>query len=297
MSNEELVRLIQEGVNVTENLGILYQQNKGLIRLWCRKYVGSGIMDLEDLMQESYFALVGAVNEYNLSDSAKFTSYLKYSIRNQCFRCMEKNQPTVRISNRMFYKIRQYKRLYAEYHDELDPDVVMQTLDITKKDYDLMMQTITNSAYISMDQKAHEDGDTTILDVVGDDHDTLQHIIDLEREEELSHIWDYIEDLNNEREVTILLLRYRLNMSQSEVAKNLGISSSRLGFIERRSLKKLRELEDIQRLADLYDYDCSLSYKTGLKAYKQNGFVSPVELIADKHIELDKRLKAIQDGL
>lgn len=297
MSNEELVRLIQEGVDVTDNLGILYQQNKGLIRLWCRKYVNSGIMDLEDLMQESYFALVGAVNEYNPSDSVKFTSYLKISIRNQCFKCIQKNQPSVNVSNRMFYKIRQYKRLYEEYHGDLNPEVVKQTLDINDKDYDLMMQTIINGSYISMDQKKYDDGDETVLDAVSDDIDTLEHIIDLEREEQLSHIWNYIEDLNNEREVTILLLRYRLNMSQSEVAKNLGISSSRLGFIERRSLKKLRELEDIQRLADLYDYDCSLSYKTGLKAYKQNGFVSPVELIAEKHIDMDQRLKAIQDGL
>ena len=297
MSNEELVRLIQEGVDVTDNLGTLYQQNKGLIKILCKKYIQSGIMDLEDLMQESYFALVSAVNEYNLSDSVKFTSYLKTSIRNQCFRCLEKNQPTVRISNRMFYKIRQYKRLYSEYHDNLDPDVVMQTLDINKKEYDLMMRTIRNGSYISIDRNKYDDSDVTVLDTIGDDHDTLEYIIDLEREEHLSHIWDYIEELDNERETTILLLRYKLNLSQSEVAKNLGISSSRLGYIERRSLKKLRELEDIQRLAELCDYDCGFAYRGGLKTYNENGFVSPVELIAEKHIDLDKRLKAIQDGL
>ena len=32
MTNEELVQMIQEGVNVQENMGILYQQNEGIIR-------------------------------------------------------------------------------------------------------------------------------------------------------------------------------------------------------------------------------------------------------------------------
>ena len=59
MTNEELVRLIQEGVDIQENMGILYKQNEGFIRTTCNPF--SERAELDDLMQEAYFALVDAV--------------------------------------------------------------------------------------------------------------------------------------------------------------------------------------------------------------------------------------------
>lgn len=51
MTNEELVALIQAGVDVQENMGQLYQQNRNFIVGIALPYSKS--CDLDDLMQEA----------------------------------------------------------------------------------------------------------------------------------------------------------------------------------------------------------------------------------------------------
>lgn len=82
MTNEELVALVQEGVSITDNMTMLYEQNKGFIYSVVRKfgyitYVSdschyTGITEIEDLMNESYFGLVKAVERYNPVAGASF---------------------------------------------------------------------------------------------------------------------------------------------------------------------------------------------------------------------------------
>ena len=59
MTNEELVALIQAGVDVQENMGQLYQQNRNFIVGIALPYSKS--CELDDLMQEAYFGLENAV--------------------------------------------------------------------------------------------------------------------------------------------------------------------------------------------------------------------------------------------
>lgn len=58
MSNEEIVQEIQNGINVTENMELLYRQNMPLIRRFIKPY--SHYENMEDLEQESYFGLFSA---------------------------------------------------------------------------------------------------------------------------------------------------------------------------------------------------------------------------------------------
>ena len=59
MTNEELVEQIQNGVNVKENMGLLYEQNIGFITKIVHPF--SAYAEEEDLMQEAYIGLHKAV--------------------------------------------------------------------------------------------------------------------------------------------------------------------------------------------------------------------------------------------
>lgn len=48
MSNEELVSMIQSGIEPQENLGKLYQQNLPILRTICKPY--SHMEDMADLL-------------------------------------------------------------------------------------------------------------------------------------------------------------------------------------------------------------------------------------------------------
>lgn len=78
MSNEELVKLIKQGINVSEYMEQLYIQNKGLIisaikkyRYACQSdYNSTPIIEMDELMNEAYFGLVKAVESYDESQGS-----------------------------------------------------------------------------------------------------------------------------------------------------------------------------------------------------------------------------------
>lgn len=87
-TNEELVMLIQEGR--TELLSELWDNTYKLLRMLTgrlyKAYAGCLIAagaDLDDFIQESYFALLDAVKAYKPDSKFKFNTYLKLSIRNR----------------------------------------------------------------------------------------------------------------------------------------------------------------------------------------------------------------------
>ena len=59
MTNEELVRLIQDGIDTKANLWELYDRNRGFIADTVGRY--SAYAEMDDLMQEAYFGLARAV--------------------------------------------------------------------------------------------------------------------------------------------------------------------------------------------------------------------------------------------
>ena len=77
LKNEELVKLIQNGTDVTENMQQLWQQNQGFIFKIAIQY--QSLSELDDLIQESYFGLCKAVDHYNPDMDASFIVSAKYS--------------------------------------------------------------------------------------------------------------------------------------------------------------------------------------------------------------------------
>lgn len=82
----------------------------------------------------------------------------------------------------------------------------------------------------------------------------------MEREENISKLYGYIEDNLTEREKLIIRLRYgvpegpkipeRPEVTQREIAKQLGISRSYVSRIEKKALQKLRHAYDCGRRKD-----------------------------------------------
>ena len=88
MTNEELAKRIYQGeVNLTSQL---YQQNKGLLHKYCRsfynrcaqRYKHCGV-ELCDLENECYFALLEAVKVYNEKPGYQFATCLRYPLINR----------------------------------------------------------------------------------------------------------------------------------------------------------------------------------------------------------------------
>lgn len=84
MENEQLVTLIQSGHR--DLLPVLWERTQRLIKMLIVRYAKGRILpnsiDLDDLLQCGYFALLQAVRAFKADKGLKFTSYLSYSVKN-----------------------------------------------------------------------------------------------------------------------------------------------------------------------------------------------------------------------
>ena len=82
----------------------------------------------------------------------------------------------------------------------------------------------------------------TLIDIISVD-DTICDDIDLKNKSR--QLYNYIEDMESDRDKQIIILRYGLynkkEMTQNEIAKALGISRSYVSRIEKRVIEELRD--------------------------------------------------------
>src|SRR5690554_1151309 len=107
MTNEELVEQIQRGINQSDNIEQLYQQNRGYIFTIAKRY--AHVCDTEDLMQEAYFGLYEAVQRYENSAGVLFMSYAAFWIKQAIIGYLENNGLTVRMPSHIYNKVIRYK--------------------------------------------------------------------------------------------------------------------------------------------------------------------------------------------
>ena len=156
-SNKDLIELIKQGIDTKENLERLYFQNKGFIYMIVRKRV-HGILEESDLMQQAFIALVKAVEYYDCTlQETNFLQILKYCIWN------EVRNLTSDIPAHMQYKIVKYRMAYSKLYNELgyNPRTyeLMQELNISLQELELIRAAIRNSNPVSLDEPINEEGD------------------------------------------------------------------------------------------------------------------------------------------
>lgn len=317
MSNEELVTLIQSGVDVQHNMGELYQQTKNFIYSIIYPYaknMGSSIpykdngkptkerpttvLEKEDLMQETYFALQQAVDGYDASKGFLFTTYLTRWIKSKTKRYVLDNNTLKRIPEHELMLMSKYHKFIREYkleqQEEPSEKEIMDALDITEKKLHELIKCIHESNIQSIDSVIPGTDSMTITETVADDYDLEADVLGrIEVEQGKQELWDAVDELD-ERQQTVIVGRYKNNLTQGEVSKTVGVSLSRIGQIEQKALRVLRKKEKVQRLAEEFGYDCSIAYRRGVGRFK-NTNTSSTEWVALKHIELEQKNASLND--
>lgn len=280
MDNEELVDLIQLGIDVNKNLGILYKQNETLIRkivLPLSKYD-----EIEDLMQEAFLGLTDAVNHFDSSKDAKFMTYAPYRIRLHCIRYVQNNH-TKRLPVHLLERIAKYRKL----SETMDDESARIELKLNKKQF-AFMKKVMEEGCVSLDKEIRIGDDTmTLVDTIADDFDMEQTVID----DVLScDLWKTVNDALDDKYKMIIVKKYKKGQSGQVIADDVGLTRQRINQLEKKALKQLQKLQNIQELAESYGYDSSLAYKSGLRSFL-NGQGSNVEMIAIKRLEIEESRK------
>jgi RNA polymerase sigma factor (sigma-70 family) len=251
----QLVGKILDGEDAAGNMERLYLSLEPLFQSVINKHGRD--CEREDLMQEMYFALSTAVEQYR--DPAVRAKYAFHQVL---------------ISNAN-HKVTAY--LLYHYRQYAGEDGKVRAY-----------QTHANA--MSLNVKAWDAPDAPdILDILPAALDTEDAFFLREEEEErraaADVLWGEVDQLPATLRVAVTD-RYRLGISHADKAKATGVKRGTVAGQAQRGLKKLRENPRIREIAPAYVP--SLAYRGGLGFFKANG-ISSTEYVALGNIEREER--------
>lgn len=274
MSNEELVEQIRKGINTSDNMGQLYEQNKGMICKIARRY--SSRADIEDLMQEAYFGLYEAVKRYESAAEVKFMSYATYWILQSIQRYVENNASSIRIpvhAQVLYGKYSKVVECFKEKHKRKPTDQEASRLLETSI---TVIQSMKKALYEvgnidSLDQSIGGENDDILLSdsvvgLIGIENDIVDQIIE---EDKKNSLWGIVEENTSELENQVIVSRYKNDLTLEATGKEIGVSRERVRQMESKALKKLRTSRVKRTIAERYEIAMVEAYRGSVGSFKR----------------------------
>jgi len=239
LTNEETFALLNEARNGNDFAKEkLISINAPLIKSIVKRYLNKGI-EYDDLFQLGAMGFVKAINNYDASFNVKFTTYAVPMIAGEIKRFL-RDDGTIKVSRSIKYTSIQVKNFINEYTkshlNNPSLDLIAQTLNLEINDVVLALEA--NTTPLSLNEKYNESDETLSLADKIKDNFSVENLIDKLALREM------IENLSA-REKQVILMRYYFDKTQSEIAKELGVSQVQISRIENKVLMDLKDKFEI----------------------------------------------------
>ena len=215
----------------------LFEENVGLILCVVRRFLGRGV-ESEDLFQIGSIGLLKAIDKFDFTFDVKFSTYAVPMISGEIQRFL-RDDGIIKVSRSL--KELAYKAFVVreKLQDELNREPTLEELakDMKVEKEELTMAMEASSEVESLYRPVYQkDGNEVPL---------LEKLEERECQEErvlnrmlLSQL---LEELGKE-ERQLIYLRYFSNKTQTEIGQELGISQVQVSRMEKRILKRMRDM-------------------------------------------------------
>lgn len=214
---------------------VLVENNLGLVHHIVKRFMGRG-MDMDDLFQIGSIGLIKAIDKFDLTYEVKFSTYAVPMITGEIKRFL-RDDGMIKMSRSIKengWKIRQASdRLTFEKGREPTLEDLSEATGLPTED--IVMALEANVEVESIYKTVYQGEGTQIclvdkLPEKKDDNELL-----------LNHMMvEQLLDTLGDKEKKLIILRYYLDKTQVEVAKELGISQVQVSRLEKRILKSMR---------------------------------------------------------
>ena len=193
----------------------------------------------EDLVQVGTIGLLKSIDRFDAERGVEFSTYATPTIIGEIKRYFRDKGWAIRVPRRLQELRMQISSATADLTQTLGRSPTPRELaeHVGCSVEEIVEGLESNNAYATLSLDAgdgHEDSATRLLDALGADDENLEHV---EVRESLKPLLDALDP----REKKILLLRFFKNMTQSQIAAEIGVSQMHVSRLLTRTLTQLRE--------------------------------------------------------
>ncbi|MFB1049652.1 RNA polymerase sporulation sigma factor SigG [Paraliobacillus sp. JSM ZJ581] len=191
----------------------------------------------DDLFQVGCIGLMKSIDNFDLSQNVRFSTYAVPMIIGEIRRYLRDNNP-IRVSRSLrdtAYKALQVKeKLMSKSLKEPTPMEIAKEMDVPHADIVFAMDAIQDP--VSLFEPIYNDGGDPIfvMDQISDDKDKESNWLDQISLKEGMHRL-------NEREKMILTKRFFQGKTQMEVAEEIGISQAQVSRLEKAAMQEMNK--------------------------------------------------------
>ena len=230
----ELLRLTKEGNEAAREQIIL--NNVGLIWSVVRRFTNRGY-ESEDLFQIGSIGLMKAVDKFDLSYDVKFSTYAVPMIAGEIKRYL-RDDGILKVSRSLKENCVRIYSAREKLEKELGREPVMEEIaQSAQLSVDEVVMSLESGAEVESLHKIIYQGD-------GNDISLMDRLQEKENGQDaaLNRIFlDEILKKLDARERQLIYMRYFKDMTQTEIAAEMGISQVQVSRMEKRILKQLKD--------------------------------------------------------
>lgn len=234
MDTLELIERSKQGDKAARDLVVT--KNIGLVWSIVRRFAGRG-HELEDLFQIGSIGLIKAIDKFDSSFEVKFSTYAVPMITGEIKRFL-RDDGMIKVSRSLKEiagKVRITKEILSNRLDR-EPTIEEVSSELGIPTEDIIMALESNAEVESLYKTIYQgDGNAIyLIDKIEQTKDENEILID---HIALREIIDSLDD----KERNLIELRYFKDKTQTDIAKELGISQVQVSRLEKKILKVMRE--------------------------------------------------------
>ena len=244
----ELSRLFFEQLAVLEEgtpeysyaRNTLIEMNMSLVRFAAGRFRSRGAEEMEDIVQVGMIGLIKAIDRFELSREAEFTSFAIPYIVGEIKRFFRDTTWAVHVPRRLQEARVQLARATEELRSRLGRTPTVKELSelMSLPEEEVREARLAangyNSSSLDATIGAGEDGEAVLQDFIGAEDTALELV------EDFHALAPLIAELD-ERDRRIIHMRFVEELTQAQIGERLGVSQMHVSRLLSRTLARLRE--------------------------------------------------------
>ena len=234
LDNEQVLKLVrqaQEGDQEAKT--ILIEENSPLIKSVIKRFKDKGV-EYDDLYQIGCIGFLKAIKNFKPEFNVKFSTYVVPMVIGEIKRFM-RDDGAIKVSRALKSLNIQINRFIEQFSskNQRKPTIEEIAKEFQVEEQDVVMAMDSARMPISLYAPLEDEScDLTVIDRVENENANDNMLDNLALKEMIKNL--------QEREKKIILLRYYFDKTQSEIAKELGISQVQVSRLENKILENFR---------------------------------------------------------